>query len=304
MDNLRGILLVLFSMAAFSVEDLWVKQMTQSVPTGQVIGMIGLGGMLVFGLVALATRTPLLVPAMRRPPFVIRTVAEGFAALSFITSLSLVPLSTVAAVFQVAPLAITLGAALFLGEAVGWRRWSAIIIGFVGVLIIIRPGMEGFRPEALLVLIAVIAIAARDLSSRRLPQDLSSISVSFYGFSALVVAAPILMTIQMTAPTGLGGTDSLRLVGSVLFGVSGYYAIVLATRIGDVSAVMPFRYSRLVFSLIIGVAILGENPDGYTLLGAGIIIASGLYSYLRERHLARRAATQAQLSRSVVKVSG
>lgn len=299
MDNLRGILLVLLSMAAFAVEDLWVKQMTEAVPNGQVIGMIGLGGALVFGLIAGATGAPLLTRAARHPVFVLRTAAEAMAAVSFVTALSLVPLGMVAAVFQATPLAVTLGAALFLGEPVGWRRWSAIAIGFAGVLIIIRPGLEGFRPEALIVLCAVIAIAARDLASRRLPAEISSITVSFYAFLALVAAAPLLMAITGDAPVAMARVDVLRLCGAVSFGVVGYYAIVMATRIGEVSAIMPFRYTRLVFSLILGMWVLGERPDAYTLLGAAIIIASGLYTYLRERRLARR-----QVSRSVVKASG
>lgn len=290
MTSLRGIALVIFSMAAFAVEDLFIKQMTVDVPTGQTLGMLGLGGMLVFGTLALSQGHRLWQPQMRAPAFVVRTVAESFAALFFITSLSLVTLSTVAAVFQATPLAITFGAAVFLGETVGWRRWSAIGIGFLGVLIIIRPGMEGFRPEALFVLGAVLAIAARDLASRRLPEGIHSLVVAFYGFAALVVIAPMLMWVRGDHMVGLGGAHSLRLICAVIFGAAGYYTIVLATRVGDMSAIMPFRYTRLVFSLILGMLVLGERPDLATYIGAAIIIASGLYTYLRERRLARRAA--------------
>ncbi|MDF1854104.1 DMT family transporter [Pseudooceanicola sp.] len=287
MDNLRGIFLVILSMALFSVEDLWIKQLTVSLPTGQVIGMLGMGGMVMFALAARFGRSPLWHPAMRHPSFILRTASEAVAAVCFITSLSLVPLSTVAAVFQATPLAITLGAALFLGESVGWRRWSAICVGFVGVLIIIRPGVQGFQPQALLVLGAVLAIAARDLASRHLPAALSSVTVSFYGFAALIVAAPFLLLLTGATPVAMVQPDPLRLLGAVLFGTSGYYTIVLATRVGDASAIMPFRYARLVFSLIIGMVVLAERPDALTLLGAAIIIASGLYTYLRERRLAR-----------------
>lgn len=287
MNNLRGIFLVIFAMAAFAIEDLQVKQMTTHLSTGQTVGMLGLGGMLVFGILATVQRRPLWVAAMRHPTFLIRTGAEAFAALFFVTSLSLVPLSTVAAVFQATPLALTLGAALFLGESVGWRRWSAIGVGFAGVLIIIRPGLDGFRPEALFVLCSVLAIAARDLASRRLPDGLHSLVVAFYGFGALVAVAPFLLWVRGDVLLPVSGEDTIRLIAAVAFGTAGYYAIILATRVGDVSAIMPFRYTRLVFSLILGILILGENPDLATIVGSAIIIASGLYTYLRERKLAR-----------------
>ncbi|WP_136635577.1 DMT family transporter [Pseudooceanicola onchidii] len=290
MTSLHGIALVIFSMAAFAIEDLLIKLMTVDIPTGQTLLMLGLGGMGVFGAIAVAQGHRLWVPQMRSAAFVIRTGAESFAALFFITSLSLVTLSTVAAVFQATPLAITFGAAVFLGETVGWRRWSAIGIGFLGVLIIIRPGLEGFRPEALFVLGAVVAIAARDLASRRLPDGLHSVTVAFYGFAALVVIAPVLMWIRGDHLVGMATPQILRLIGAVAFGTAGYYAIVLATRVGDVSAIMPFRYTRLVFSLILGMLVLGERPDLATYVGATIIIGSGLYTFVRERRLARRTA--------------
>lgn len=289
MDNLRGIFLVTFSMAFFALEDLMMKSLSAYMPTGQIMFLLGFGGMVVFGVMALRARAPLFDRDLLRFPLILRTGAEAMAALFFITSLSLVPLSTVASVFQATPLAIAVGAALFMKERVGWRRWTAITLGFVGVLIIIRPGLDGFRPEALFVLGAVVSIATRDLISRRLPDDLSSATVSFYGFGALVVAAPFLMWITGDAPAAMDGVRVIWVMMAVVFGVLGYYAIVLATRMGDASALMPFRHTRLIFSLIIGVTILGETPDGPTYMGAVIIIGTGLYTYLRERKLARAA---------------
>lgn len=293
MNNIRGILLVILSMAAFATEDMFVKAMTQSLPTGQVMFLLGAGGALVFAAVAKSRGEALIAPLFQNRALLIRTVAEGFAAFFFITSLSLVAMSTVAAVFQATPLAITLGAALFLGEQVGWRRWSAILVGFAGVLMIIRPGMAGFDPAMLMILGAVAAIATRDLISRKLPADMSSYVVSFHGFASLAVVGPLMMLTQFTPPAALSLPHLGQIFGALVFGVSGYYAIVIATRTGDASAITPFRYTRLIFSMILGMLVFAERPDLMTYLGSAIIIASGLYTYLRERRLLARAAPAA-----------
>ena len=293
MNNLRGILFITAAMAAFSIEDSFIKHLSGSVPKGQIMMILGFGGALVFFLVALRQRTNVFSSRHFSWPLLWRTACESVAALFFITSLSLVPITTVAAVFQATPLAITLGAALFLGEQVGWRRWSAIMVGFLGVLIIIRPGMAGFDPASLFVGITVFTIAARDLLTRLVPTETSSTVVSFYGFFALVFASPLLMAFTGW-PQAVAGKDMLSLGAAVAFGVIGYYLIVTAMRMGEASAIMPFRYTRLLFSLILGAWIFGESPDALTYLGSALIIASGLYTFLRERKLARELASEAK----------
>lgn len=290
MNNLRGIVLVILSMAAFATEDMFVKAMTQTLPTGQIMFLLGAGGALVFAIMAKRKGAELLAPLLRSRALLTRTVSEGFATFFFITSLSLVPMSTVAAVFQATPLAITLGAALFLGEQVGWRRWSAILVGFFGVLLIIRPGTAGFDPFLLLVLGAVAAIAMRDLSSRRLPPDMSSFVVSFHGFASLTVVGPLMLLVQAQVPMAMPLPQIGQMFAALAFGVVGYLAIVIATRTGDASAITPFRYTRLIFSMILGMLVFSETPDMMTYIGSAIIIGSGLYTYLRERRIAARMA--------------
>ncbi len=218
-----------------------------------------------------------------------RTVAEAASAATFVTALSLVPISTVAAVFQATPLAVAAGAALVFGERVGWRRWTAIIVGFAGVLLIIRPGLDGFRPEAMLVLLTVVSIALRDLVTRRIPPEVPSVAVAFHGFFALVLTGALILAFT-GAPVPPAAPDLARLGAAVLFGTTGYYAIVAAMRLSDASILMPFRYARLVFSLIIGVTVFSERPDALTLTGAGVILAAAFYTYLRERKLALTGA--------------
>lgn len=288
MQNVHGILLVIVSMAGFTVEDMFIKQLSQSLPVGQILIMLGCGSATVFAV--LSGGRAIFARAAWQPLFVLRALAEATAAMAFVTALSLVDISVVAAVFQATPLFITMGAALFLGEEVGWRRWSAIGLGFLGVLMIIRPGLSGFEPAALFVLISVAAVAARDLITRRIDVAVSSFVVSFQGFAALVPAGAVLLMLGETGPQAISMTGGAMVLGAVIFGAASYYGIVQAMRIADAAVVTPFRYTRLLFSLVVGVVIFGERPDMLTLLGAGLVIGTGLYTFLREQRLARRMA--------------
>lgn len=287
MNNLNGILFVIVSMAAFTMEDMFIKRLSGEMPVGQILILLGIGSGAVFAAVALYRGDNLFAPAAWRGVVLLRTVAEGLAAMAFATALSLVDISTVAAVFQALPLVITMGAALFLGEQVGWRRWSAICVGFVGVLLIVRPGFEGFDPSVFLVLFAVLMVAARDLLTRLVDTAVSSAVVSFQAFASMIVAGVLLLAFTSGEATAVDRSQALMMLGGIVFGVVGYYAIVLATRIGDAAAITPFRYSRLLFSILVGVLVFGERPDALTLGGAALIIGSGLYTFVRERRLAR-----------------
>ncbi|MCI5097803.1 MAG: DMT family transporter [Rhodobacteraceae bacterium] len=293
MNNLNGILLVIFAMAGFTLEDMFIKRLSGSLPVGQILILLGIGSGAVFALLAKLQGHSLLDPRAWQLLPMLRAGTEAVAAMAFASALSLVDISTVAAVFQATPLAITMGAALFLGEQVGWRRWSAIFVGFAGVLLIIRPGLAGFEPSALLVLVAVLAVAARDLLTRVIDSAVASTVVSFQAFVSLILSGALLLLLTPGAPQPLVGSEWAMMAGGVVFGVLGYYGIVAATRIGDASAITPFRYTRLLFSILVGMVMFGERPDLPTLAGATLIIGSGLYTFLRERRIARREAMAA-----------
>ncbi|WP_170759573.1 DMT family transporter [Ruegeria lacuscaerulensis] len=293
MNNVNGILLIIGSMAAFSLEDMFIKHLSISVSTGQIMIVLGLVCGLVFALMSVATRKRILDPVAWQPLPLARAAAEAVGALTFVTALSLVELSTVAAVFQAMPLAVTMGAALFLGEHVGWRRWSAIGIGFIGVLMIIRPGLEGFQPESLFVVATVIAIAARDLITRRLDVRVASSVIAMQAYIAVAIAGAVLMVFTAQPVVSLQSVQVGPYLGAIGFGVLGYYGIVTAMRIGEASALTPFRYTRLVFSIMAGMLMFGERPDAMTLAGATLIIGSGMYTFVREHRLARAMAAPA-----------
>lgn len=283
-----AIILITLSMVLFSVEDMLIKILAQTLPTGQLTLMLGFGGAVIFAVMALRRRQWILPIGPGTLLLYLRSGFEGIAAVFIIIGLALVPLSSFAAVFQASPLVMTLGAALLLRENVGWRRWLATLVGFAGVLLIVQPGTEDFDPAILLVLLASLAIAARDLISRRLPAKVPSAVVAFQGFASLIVTGPLLILIggQSLVPPTAGGWALL--VTTVLVGVSGYYAIVLATRGGDVAMLAPFRYTRLVFAMLFGIILFAERPDLPTYLGAVLIIASGLYTLWREQRLHRQ----------------
>lgn len=293
MNNLNGILLVIAAMAAFSAEDALIKHLSTWFPTGQILIALGIAASLVFAVLATARRQSLFARAAWQAAPVIRALSEAVAATAFVTALALIDISTVAAVFQATPLAITMGAALFLGEQVGWRRWSAILVGFCGVLLIIRPGLEGFEPATLFVLVAVAAIAVRDLSTRFIAPEVSSLVVSFQGFASVIFSGLMLLWLQGDRMVAPEPRHYALIAATLVFSVGGYYAIVQAMRVADASAVQPFRYTRLVFSILAGVLVFDEQPDALTLTGAALVIATGLYTFIREHRLARRAARAA-----------
>lgn len=290
-DNLRGALLMVLAMAGFAFEDMFIKLMAEHIPTGQIIALIGLGGGLIFAAMVLARGEPLFNREMLSAPVLIRLVGEAVGSLCFVTAIVLIPLSTASAIIQTTPLVVTLGAALFLGETVGWRRWSAILVGLFGVILVIRPGMTGFDSNALFAVVAVLGLALRDLATRRVAPETSTLQLSYMAFLALVPTGAALMLFGPEAgPVMPTGREWLLLGGSLIAGSAAYYGIVAAMRVGEVSFVTPFRYSRLLFAAIIGGLIFDEWPDLFTLLGGAIIIASGVYTFLRERRLSRRSA--------------
>ncbi|PSL17431.1 DMT family transporter [Shimia abyssi] len=283
MNNLYGILLIVAAMVGFSIEDIFIKQLSDPLPTGQILLVLGLGSCIIFGGLAIFNRQNIFARAAWTPMMLVRALADGIAAMFFASALGRVDLSTVAAVFQTLPLVITLGAALFLGEQVGWRRWSAIAVGFCGVLLIIRPGSIAFDPNTLLVLGAVITIAIRDLITRRIDITVSSSVVSFQGFASLAVAGIVLLYATSRPPAPIGTSEAAMFAAAILFGAAAYWGIVTAMRIGEASVVAPYRYTRLLFSIVGGMLVFGERPDMLMLAGATLIIGSGLYTFLRER---------------------
>ncbi|WP_076484626.1 DMT family transporter [Rhodobacter aestuarii] len=288
-ENFRGSLLMVAAMAGFAMEDLFVKRLSQHMPVGEVLMLMGVGGTLIFAALALRKGDRLFSRDLLAPAVIGRNFGELVGTLAFVCAIAFTPLAEASAILQATPLAVTLGAALFLGEQVGWRRWSAIMVGFLGVLVVIRPGTEGFSILSLFAVVAVVGLAARDVITRRVPRSITSMQLATYGFATCIPAGALLLQFQgaFLAPSL---TDYAQLCAALVFGTAGYYALIAAMRLGEVAVITPFRYTRLIFALIIGWTVFAEKPDIWTLVGGLIIVGSGLYTLARERARARAAA--------------
>lgn len=293
MDNIRGSALMVLAMLGFAFEDMFIKKMAGALHVGQILIVLGIGGAVVFALIAKAYGDRLLSRDLAHPAVILRNAGEVVGTMGFVTAIALTPISSASAILQATPLAVTLGAALFLGETVGWRRWLAVVIGLGGVLLIIRPGLQGFDANSLFAVQGVIGLAIRDLATRRIPATITSRQLSTYAFAVIVPTGAVVLWLSGTGLVMPDGTNMLRIAAAVVIGVAAYYTLVAATRIGDMSVIAPFRYSRLIFALFIGVLVFGEKPDALTLIGAAIIVTSGTYTLWRESRL-RRASLATQ----------
>ena len=280
-ENILGIGFIVIAMAGFAVEDAIIKQLTSRLSPGQIMVMIGLGGTLGFYILARYNGQKLTQEIAFNRWVVGRTLSELVGTGFFVLSLALVPITTISAIIQVSPLLVTLGAAVLLREKVGVRRWSAIMIGLLGVVIILRPWSAEFDAAALLAVLGVVGLSARDLATRPIPNKTPSLVLAILGFGATIPAGLILMVFdtRLFVPTS---QESLLIGASIFIGVGAYYCIVTAMRLGDVSAVVPFRYSRLVFGVAIGAWYFDETLDFWTVIGSAVVVSSGLYALWRE----------------------
>ena len=274
------------AMACFTLQDMFIKWVAVGVPAGQILALMGVFGALTFAALARREGARIFAPAVLHPAVLTRNIGEMIGTLGFINALATLPLSTLSAIIQAMPLAVTFGAALFLRETVGWRRWSAIAVGFVGVLVVVRPGSDSFTPYAFWGVLTVAGLSTRDLATRFIPRNISTLQLSTWGFATVGALGALLLMISRDA-VALDLRQSLIMAAALGFGIAGYWAITAAMRVGEVATVTPFRYARLVFALGISVLVFDETIDRTMLLGAGLVIGSGLYSFARERRLRR-----------------
>lgn len=294
--NLRGALFMVLSMAGFAVEDSLLKIAAVSLPPGQVLMTFGVFGTVVFILLALVAHEPPLTRAMLSRTMVLRSLSEVTGRLFFMLAIALTPLSTASAVLQATPLVVMLGAALLFGERIGARRWLAVALGFAGVLLILRPGTDGFGPLSLLAVMAMLGFAGRDLATRAAPVSLSFRQLGVAGFSMLIVAGLIVLPFG-PPPVVPSGPIWAALAAASATGVCAYTFLTVAMRTGQVGAVTPFRYTRLVFAMIAGVLVFGEVPHRWTIIGSAVIVLAGIMALRLSRQAGRAQAAEVRPAR-------
>lgn len=286
-DNARGAAYMSAAMAGFVVNDAIMKLLLVDLPLGQTMAMRGLVVVVMIGTVA-AWQRALFVPVPRadRGLLALRLCGEAGATVCYLTALMSLPLANATAILQAMPLAVTLAAAVFLREPVGWRRWLAILAGFAGVLMIARPGPEGFDMAALWALAAVGFLTLRDIVTRKLSAALPSAFVTTCTALTIGVIGVGIMLDAPLAPVTAWQAGLILTTAPCL--LIGYFYSVMTMRVGDVGFIAPFRYTILVWSILLGIVVFGDLPDGWTLAGAALVVGAGLFSFHRERMLARR----------------
>lgn len=280
-DNAKGASLMIGAMTAFTVNDAFMKTVLAEVPLFQALFLRGVGLSIVLYLMCRAAgQLNSQIAGPDRKLILWRGVAEAGGAALFLSAIIFMPLANVSAVLQALPLTVSLAAAVFLGEALGWRRITAILIGLGGVLLIVQPGGEGFNAYALLAVGAVILVTFRDIAARRLSKDVPSVLVAFITSVIVTTFAGIasIFVDWVVLPA-----NTLLLIGAaILFLCGGYVFSVSAMRVGEISVVAPFRYTSLLVALILGALFFDEWPDQLSLIGAGIVVATGLFTLYRE----------------------
>jgi drug/metabolite transporter (DMT)-like permease len=289
-ENGRASALMVGSMAFFAIEDLFLKKAAEALPPGQILALTGAAGAVVFWIMAASRGQAVLSRDALRGVPLLRALSEAAAAVFYIIALAYAPLSMTSALLQASPLVVTAGAALFLGETVGWRRWTSIVVGFVGVMVILAPWDAQFDPTGLFTVACVVVLASRDLATRAMPARIGTFQVASWAYISLVPAGIGLMAMMGDSFVPPTPRQWFGLSGALLTGLFGYYAVVAAMRLGEASVVAPFRYTRLVFALIVAMIFFGERPGLTTLIGAAIVVGSGLYAFARERTRRMRQA--------------
>ncbi|MFP7569756.1 DMT family transporter [Marivita sp. S2033] len=289
-DNLRGSLFMCLAMLGFAIEDAFFKSATGGFGVSAGVGtlLFGVFGTTFFILRSLWMRERVWTRSYVERPLLIRSSFEIVGRLFFALALTFAPLSTTSAILQAAPLVVTLGAALVLKEPVGVRRWSAMMVGFFGVLLIVRPTPSGFDATSIFAILGMIGFAGRDLMTRASPPEVTATQLGILGFVMVFIAGCVISVFE-SAPFAAPNPGALALLmGTGLAGVMGYSALTKAMRTGEVSVVAPFRYSRLLVALIVAYIIFGERPDLLTYLGAALIVSSGTYTLVRSGRVRAR----------------
>lgn len=281
--DLTGSVWMVCAMAAFAVEDACIKAAGATLPIGQILVIFGLGGALVFAGLALAGGERLISRDALSRPMRVRMGFEIAGRLFYTLAIILAPLSSATVILQATPIVVVAGAAFLFGEKVGWRRWTAIATGMAGVAAIVQPGADGFSAMSALALLGMLGFAGRDLASRAAPASLGAAVLGVYGFLAVLAAGVAVAVWQGVPPTRPDAGEALGLLGAVTAGVAAYACLMKAMRTGDVSAVTPFRYTRLLFGIALGVLVFGERLDGAMLAGSCLIVLSGLFILSRGR---------------------
>ncbi len=287
MYNIRGSIFMTLAMLAFTLEDFTLKKATEFIPLSQLLIICGILGSIFFISCSRYTREPIFYKDSFNKTLIVRSIFEIMGRIFYALAIAFMPITNAASILQATPLVVVLGAVIFLNEKVGWRRWTAILTGFIGVLMIIQPGTNGFTIFSIFAVLGMIGFAGRDLATRMSPVGMSNYQLGSFGFYMVIIAGIILSVFnyiffpEKTIWETISFDAWIFVFANAIAGVSAYFCLTIAMRIGDVSFVTPFRYVRVLFAMFFGVVILGEQPNALVIIGSIIIVLSGIYIIMR-----------------------
>lgn len=286
-DNLRGIIAVLIGSTAFVLNDAVIKLLTAELPSGEILIVRGAiaTAMMGLGVVVMGATRPLSV--LFQPMMLVRLITAAAATTFIVIALRYLPLPTLTVVLQVTPLAVTAGAAIVYGEKVGWRRWLAALVGFLGVALIVKPG-GGFGAAAYLALLCLFFTTTRDITTRGLARDIPSILVA--AASSLYMTLAGIFVVPFDDAWVIPSTNAwmLMTISAACLFVANVF-MVIAIRTGEIAVVAPFRYAPVPLSILLGYWWWGDVPDGLAFLGIALVLAASLYTLHRERRSLKMA---------------
>jgi drug/metabolite transporter (DMT)-like permease len=286
-DNPRGMLAMTLSMALFVTNDAAMKFVGESLPTAQTVF---LRGVFVTALLIVAAGIQGKLWHFRtlaHRHVMTRAVLEVIGSYGYLAALMHIPLAIALGINMAVPLVVLPFAVLLLGEYVGWRRWTALAVGFAGVLLVVQPGPGGVNWWAVVALIATAAHALRDVMTRRIPVAIPSILVTAFSAAVLAAASGIVVVYEGWQPV-TAQQLAVLVAASVMVG-AGMHLLVIATRIGEASVVTGFRYTALLWGIFLGYMIWGDLPGLAAWAGIVLIVGAGLYAAHRERVRLRQA---------------
>jgi drug/metabolite transporter (DMT)-like permease len=280
--NRHGIELMTLSMACFIVNDTLVKFVSQSLPAGQLIFLRGAMATVLVLAIMRFSAVPLKLQQLARGVVPLRSAIDAMATLAYLGSLFHLPIANATAINMATPLVITLLAVVWLRARVTAWHALAVALGFVGVLMVIQPRVDGINAWAWLCLLGTVLHAVRDFLTQRVAREVPSIAVTLATAVAVTVAAGVLSLLQGWQP--LAALHWALLAAAAVFLCGGYQFLIRAMRSGgDIAVIAPFRYSGLLMAVALGWLVWGDVPNGLAWCGIALVVATGLY-LLRTRH--------------------
>ncbi len=279
--NTRGAIFMMLAMAGYVLNDTLMKVVASDATIFQAIFVRGVFITTAIGFLVWQRGLSLNPLTYFNRMVWFRVFAELIGTIFFLLALIRLPIANISAILQVTPLVLTLATALFLGEQVGWRRYSAIILGFIGVMLIIKPGTDAFNSFSLLALAAMGLVVIRDLSTRQVPAHIPSLILAYLTALMITLMGGV---VSLFRPWPAISSETIGLLGiAASFLFVGYLFSIMTMRVGDVGFIAPFRYTLLIWAILLGIFVFGDIPDALTLLGCVIVAGTGIYSLYRER---------------------